>query len=297
MLTDAAFDCLWILQVGVAGTPLFMPPEVLNYLTDRDRDSQGVHDLRGIISTKLDVWGLGTVLFFLLAGRDIFINDSSWELENLADIANASCGVELPLGVEASYAARDFLRRCLERDPLERASAKELMQHPWLMGACSANDMEAFHAAQQRHNSSTVHRTALLSVLAESFSSEGDEGDDLQQPIALAPEDIAAATAAMGGTAATDALSASLALASGVCDAASEQEHLQLQSTHQLLQLARSLSHHRRLSSLGSKGHLAAMEADSDAALQLHRSSSGEAVCEVRLRLSPSGSVLGTAVH
>jgi len=88
----------------VAGTPLFMPPEVLNYLTDRDLDPKGIHHLRSIITTKVDTWGLGTVLFFLLAGRDIFINGSSWELSDLADIAGASTGVELPLGVEASYA-------------------------------------------------------------------------------------------------------------------------------------------------------------------------------------------------
>eukprot|EP00775_Hariotina_reticulata_P002663 gene2663-2963_t len=91
-------------QVGVAGTPLFMPPEVLNYLTDRDLDPKGIHHLRSIITTKVDTWGLGTVLFFLLAGRDIFVNGSSWELSDLADIAGASTGVELPLGVEASYA-------------------------------------------------------------------------------------------------------------------------------------------------------------------------------------------------
>eukprot|EP00878_Enallax_costatus_P016281 GHUV01017078.1.p1 GENE.GHUV01017078.1~~GHUV01017078.1.p1 ORF type:complete len:485 (+),score=122.48 GHUV01017078.1:578-2032(+) len=317
---DRLTDKILSKQVGVAGTPLFMPPEVLNYLTDRDRDPQGAHHLRRIISTKLDVWGLGTVLFFLLAGRDIFINDSSWELENLADIANASCGVDLPLGVEASYAARDFLRRCLERDPLERASAKELMQHPWLMGASSLSDMEAFYAAQQRHDSTTVHRTALLSVLAESFSSEGDEGDDqLSQPISLGPEAIAAATAAVGGFTANDALSASLALASGVSDVTLGQEQLQQgaqqllqlqqgqqpaplllrQSTQELLELARSASHHKRVSSMGSKGHLAAVDADSDdTAVQLQRRSSGEAVCEVRLRMTPSGSSLSTtAVH
>lgn len=299
-----------------------MPPEVLNYLTDRDLDPQGAHHLRDIISTKLDVWGVGTVLYFLLAGRDIFINDSSWELENLADIANASCGVELPLGVEASYAARDFLRRCLDRDPQERASAKELMQHPWLMGASSISDMEAFHAAQQRHNSTTAHRTALLSVLAESFSSEGDEGDDqlLQQPICLGPEAIAAATAAVQGSAASDALAASLALASGISSVDLGQEQLQVggqqllqlqqgqqvapllqrQSTQELLQLASSATQHARISSFGSKGQLAVVDADNDSATaKLKQRSSDEAICEVRLRMSPSATSVGsaTAVH
>lgn len=304
-------------QVGVAGTPLFMPPEVLNYLTDRDRDPQGAHHLRSIISTKLDIWGLGTVLYFLLAGRDIFINDSSWELENLADIANASCGVDLPLGVQASYAARDFLRRCLDRDPEERASAKELMQHPWLMGASSAEDMEAFDAAQQRHNNATVHRTALLSVLAESFSSEGDEVDEQmqRQAICLDPQTVAAATAATHGTAVDDMLAASLALASSVPDRGDglledcelsfdqlpEQQAtplLQRQSTHELLQL--SSGSHCRQPSTGSCCQLAALQDDAAAALttSLQPRGSGEAVCEVRLRVGPlESAVLAAAVQ
>jgi hypothetical protein len=126
-----------------------MPPEVLNYLTDRHRASGPAAagcrnaELRELISTKLDVWGLGAVLFFLLAGRDIFLSDSEWELDSLADIANASTGVELPEGVGASYAARDFLRACLQRDPQRRASARELAEHPWLFGAHSYADMVA----------------------------------------------------------------------------------------------------------------------------------------------------------
>eukprot|EP00882_Tetradesmus_deserticola_P000913 GHRQ01000992.1.p1 GENE.GHRQ01000992.1~~GHRQ01000992.1.p1 ORF type:complete len:517 (+),score=232.21 GHRQ01000992.1:150-1700(+) len=307
-------------QVGLAGTPLFMPPEALNYLTDRDRDPKGEHHLRSILTTKLDVWGLGTVLFFLLAGRDIFVNDSSWELDALADIANASCGVELPLGVTASHAARDFLRRCLERDPCERASAKELMQHPWLMGASSYSDMQAFHAAQARVHSyqSSVQRTALLSVLAESFSSEDDDNCSLvNQPISLDPvtaaaaaERAAAAIAAAQG--ADDNLAASLALASGVTDLVLEQQvqlPIQPQQQQPMQQLGcevewqqqqqRQVAQHRhhRSSSFGGsyKSLQATEEVAAAAAKELQQRAAAEAVCEVRLKLSQSGALLPSA--
>lgn len=309
-------------QVGVAGTPLFMPPEVLNYLTDRDRDPKGEHHLRSILTTKLDIWGLGTVLFFLLAGRDIFMNDSSWELDNLADITNASCGVELPLGVQASHAARDFLRKCLERDPAERASAKELMQHPWLMGASTYSDMQAFQAAQARVNSyhSSVQRTALLNVLAESFSSETDDSCSMvNQPISLAPDAAAAAAAraaaaleAAAAEAAADPMAASLALASGVSRLSLDQQQLQLLGRvqpllqpQQLQQLPPGSSHqqqqqrpHRRIDSIGSHKSLAAAEEEEAAvaaAAELQKSSGGEAVCEVRLRTSHSTPSLASA--
>jgi hypothetical protein len=313
-------------QAGIAGTPLFMPPEVLNYLTDRD--SPGDHALRRILNTKLDVWGLGAVLFFLLAGRDIFVADSEWELESLADIASASTGVELPEGVEASYAARDFLRCCLQRDPARRASARELSEHPWLFGAHSFADMaaaaEAAAAAavaaaleaetaqeeEQQQAAAAVAfqqwqggmgelagctptgrglmaRPGQLSVLAESCSfSEGDEGAALLS---------------------TDPLTASLALASGVAGLGlgpalsptptnAGSSPLQPQQQQQQPSLGRRLGSHHRMESYGSCKSLVALEDDGLSAAQLQRAAEGEAVCEVRLRLSPSTASIGSLV-
>jgi hypothetical protein len=317
-------------QVGVAGTPLFMAPEVLNYITDRDRDGDGQqHQLRRIITTKLDVWGAGAVLFFLLAGRDIFVADAEWELDSLADIANASTGVELPDGVAASYAARDFLRCCLQRDPARRASAQELAEHPWLFGAASFADMaaateaaaaaavasaleeerECFRSHQQQAAAAVVPafqfrpaaavgdpgtsslpsgrgpmaRPGQLSVLAESTSIEGD--------------DAAALLAA-------DPLTASLALASGVAGlalgpappAAVSSGPLQQQpAQHSAGMLPTRRGSHHRLDSYGSCKSLVALEDDS--AAQLQRAADGEAVCEVRLRLSPSTASLGSIAN
>jgi serine/threonine protein kinase len=220
-----------------------------------------------------------------------------------------------------------FLRRCLERDPNERASAKELMQHPWLMGASSYNDMQAFHAAQARVNSyqSSVQRTALLSVLAESFSSEDDDNCSVvNQPISLAP--AAAATAAARAAAAVaaaqdaeDPLAASLALASGVTDLDLEQQQVclpihpqQLQpqpmqqlgshpslSRQQQQQRQPSQHRHRRSNSVGgSHKSLQGVEeaaAAAAAAKELQKRAGGEAVCEVRLKMSQSGAPLPSA--
>jgi len=313
-------------QAGIAGTPLFMPPEVLNYLTDRDRDCPGEHALRRIITTKLDIWGLGTVLFFLLAGRDIFVAESEWELESLADIASASTGVELPEGVEASYAARDFLRCCLQRDPARRVSAQELSEHPWLFGAHTFADMaaaaeaaaaaavaaalEAETAQEEAQQAaaaaafqqwqgglgepggsiptgrSLMARPGQLSVLAESCSfSEGDEGAALLS---------------------TDPLTASLALASGVAGLGlgpattspmpQHSRDQQLSSVLEQVSLPRRLGSHHRMESYGSCKSLVALEDDGLAAAQLQRAADGEAVCEVRLRLSPSTASIGSLV-
>jgi serine/threonine protein kinase len=201
----------------VAGTPLFMPPEVLLYLTRKGADSSsssssasssrgsssssnGSDDTAGssanasssrglqerqhtrtaaagcscwgglgsakllqqaaalheLASTKVDIWGLGTVVYFLLAGRDILQDDSGYDLEDMADIVSASGGIQLPKTAQASPAARDFLARALERDPAKRACAAELLQHPWLAGLASA-----------------AHLKPLLSLSARSSEGQG----------------------------------------------------------------------------------------------------------------------------
>ena len=46
--------------------------------------------LRRIIGPKLDVWGLGTVLYLAMSGGDVLpgADDGSWDLEALADLAS-----------------------------------------------------------------------------------------------------------------------------------------------------------------------------------------------------------------
>lgn len=81
----------------------------------RSQCSQGdCHNLRSILTPKLDIWGLGAVLYFLLAGRDICVDDPCWDMNTLADVMNSQSGVELPKSVKVSDAARDFLKSCLQ---------------------------------------------------------------------------------------------------------------------------------------------------------------------------------------
>lgn len=160
---------------AVAGTPLYMAPELLLYLTKKGTSSGSSADvtsssdcssassapgacaqsgcscwgaasqphqqqksaLRQLATPKLDIWGLGTVVYLLLAGKDILCD--SYDLEDMADVVSASSGIRLPSSVRASAAARDFLARVLEREPAKRACAKELLGHPWLAGMSAAH--------------------------------------------------------------------------------------------------------------------------------------------------------------
>ncbi|GBF90090.1 hypothetical protein Rsub_02798 [Raphidocelis subcapitata] len=167
-------------RVGVAGTPAFMPPESLCHLThrpsddgggNRGADEDGVPGLRATLGPALDVWGLGTVVYFLLAGRDIIADGSDYELEELADIIDCSSGVGLPEGTAASYAARDFLARCLERCPGRRAAAGELLSHPWLRGAATRAEVEAARESARKAEAAAMRRSASGRLLRSASSS------------------------------------------------------------------------------------------------------------------------------
>jgi hypothetical protein len=149
-------------DVGVAGTPLFMPPESLQYLTAEGKERA---QLRSTLTTKLDIWGLGTVLYFLLSGRDLFLDTDEWELQDLAEIANSSTPWELPEGCTASCAARDFVQCCLRRAPENRLSAKELLQHPWLCGATTLAEVEIARQAAAMAAAAKSKVGARVSVL------------------------------------------------------------------------------------------------------------------------------------
>jgi mitogen-activated protein kinase kinase kinase 19 len=96
-------------------TPLWTAPEVLT----------------GSYNAKVDVWSLGCVLLEMFTARP------PWAEHNLDNpfraiyhIGSTNATPRLP--DSASPAARDFMSRCLTRDPDARWSAEQLAAHPWL---------------------------------------------------------------------------------------------------------------------------------------------------------------------
>jgi serine/threonine protein kinase len=191
-------------SVGVAGTPLFMAPEALAYLTSPPGEARA--HLRDTLTTKLDIWGMGTVLYFLLAGRDVFEDSCNFDLENIVDLATASTGIELPEGTHASCAARDFLRRCLEADLEQRASTKELMEHPWLRGAASFEELMAAQATAAALPSAAA-AGACGSKQCSSGGKEGSHG--VKQVLAVVADAGTSTDCSVDGTSRTSSSSSS----------------------------------------------------------------------------------------
>lgn len=100
---------------GLAGSPAYVAPEVLN----------------GNYSEKVDVWSAGILLHALLVGVLPFQGDS------LEDVFEAIKTVELNFhtGIweSVSKPARDLLDRILTRNADSRITAEEVLSHPWIL--------------------------------------------------------------------------------------------------------------------------------------------------------------------
>ncbi|KAJ4975337.1 hypothetical protein NE237_000443 [Protea cynaroides] len=115
----ADFGCArWIGEqvpaVPIAGTPLFMAPEV----------ARGEE-----LSFPADIWALGCTVIEMAIGRPPW-PDVTDPVSALHRIAFSSDLPEFPSFL--SKEAKDFLDKCLRRDPKERWTTQELLKHPFL---------------------------------------------------------------------------------------------------------------------------------------------------------------------
>ena len=96
-------------SLSTVGTPLYIAPEII----------------KGVYSTKCDIWSLGITLYLSMVGRPPYIADSIEELFiNITTKPVDWNGLSLP--------ASDFLKCLLEKNPDKRKSAEWLLNHVWL---------------------------------------------------------------------------------------------------------------------------------------------------------------------
>ena len=98
---------------SIAGSPYWMAPEVI--------------EQKGNISPKCDIWSLGSTIIQLLTTQPP--NHEFNMTAAMFRIVTDDCP---PLPNDISPHLRDFLLRCFVKDPEKRASARELLHHPWI---------------------------------------------------------------------------------------------------------------------------------------------------------------------
>lgn len=104
------------------GTPFWMAPEII-----KNQSYDG----------KCDIWSLGITALELLNGKPPMSHLDS--MKALLRIPKLNPDIILR-NMEISSAAKDFIRSCLQQDPNQRPTCKQLLQHKWLK-RCSVTNL------------------------------------------------------------------------------------------------------------------------------------------------------------
>ncbi|KNC49879.1 STE/STE11 protein kinase [Thecamonas trahens ATCC 50062] len=112
-LTDFGADDVVGGAALVQGHAVFMAPEVV---------------LQQPYNSRCDIWSVGCVAIELLTGRPPWSEFSP--VTALFKIGKSNDSPKYPEGLSA--AGIDFLNLCFRRDPNQRPSAADLLQHPWI---------------------------------------------------------------------------------------------------------------------------------------------------------------------
>ena len=95
------------------GTPEYMAPEIITVTDNYD--------------CKVDIWSLGIITFRLLHGVLPFKSENLDELREL--ILNTDPVAQKPL----TDSVQDFIQKCLCKNPNNRPTAEELLEHEWIL--------------------------------------------------------------------------------------------------------------------------------------------------------------------
>ncbi|KAK7284349.1 hypothetical protein RJT34_19094 [Clitoria ternatea] len=146
---------------SMKGTPYWMAPEVI---------------LQTGHSFSADIWSVGCTVIEMATGKPPWSQQYQQEVAALFHIGTTKSHPPIP--DHLSVAAKDFLLKCLQKEPILRSSASELLQHPFVTGEhmnslpLSSNVMENFEA------SSPSCASNVESFLCCSTANPGDSGNN-----------------------------------------------------------------------------------------------------------------------
>ncbi|MEQ2226269.1 serine/threonine protein kinase, STE, PAK/STE20, partial [Ilyodon furcidens] len=100
---------------SLVGTPYWMAPEVIS---------------KSPYGTEVDVWSMGIMVVEMVDGEPPYFSETPVAaMKRLRDEPAPTVRIVSQI----SPVLKDFLDRMLTRDPLERASATDLLEHPFLL--------------------------------------------------------------------------------------------------------------------------------------------------------------------
>ncbi|XP_072534814.1 serine/threonine-protein kinase 17A isoform X2 [Salminus brasiliensis] len=139
----------------IMGTPEYVAPEVLNYEP---------------ISTATDMWSIGVLAYVMLTGVSPFLGDDKQEtFLNISQINISYTEEELE---QLDKAAIHFIKSLLIKEPEDRATAEECLEHHWLQTA-EKNFVE--EPAKQKSASTSVSEPASPEISSQQRTEKDEE--------------------------------------------------------------------------------------------------------------------------
>jgi serine/threonine protein kinase len=152
----------------IGGTPAFMAPEVAR------GEEQG---------PAADVWALGCTVVEMATGRAPWSGADGDALAAMHRIGYTDAVPEVPQWLSAE--AKDFLGRCLIRQPSDRCTAAQLLNHPFLASAVFDAKLEAVEGKW------VSPKSTLDAALWESDSDSEEADDELSHSAAERIKELA----------------------------------------------------------------------------------------------------------
>uniref|UniRef100_A0A061SNM3 Serine threonine protein kinase n=1 Tax=Tetraselmis sp. GSL018 TaxID=582737 RepID=A0A061SNM3_9CHLO len=142
--------------VSAVGTPEYMSPEVaLCPLKRTPSDFKGRFDLH--YTAAADIWSVGILVWELLVGSNPFHG------HNPAAVKQCVTGTSPEIPTNVSTLARSFIAAATERNPSNRPTAAELLQHQWLR-------LSVFQSEQDTCNTYFMGKSSTISRKQGRFS-------------------------------------------------------------------------------------------------------------------------------
>eukprot|EP00796_Vickermania_ingenoplastis_P010296 gene10296-7198_t len=174
-VTDVCIADFGLATVGSStvccGSPSYIAPEVIMrgyYKSTRDPYNE-----------KCDIWSVGIITYALLSGRLPF--SSSTHQKIFARVVEGKWSFTGSAWANVSSLAREFVKKCLEPNPNIRLSAKELLNHPWLVQPKELPDVHLGDAQKRMRElcEKRVRAAVRVFALAKSWL---DMGNDERPP-------------------------------------------------------------------------------------------------------------------
>ncbi|XP_022941058.1 calcium-dependent protein kinase 29-like [Cucurbita moschata] len=145
----------------IVGSAYYIAPEVLqrNY------------------GKEIDIWSAGVILYLILCGEPPFCGQTEDDI--LKAVLSGNLEMEDAPWPSISPSAKDLVSKMLRRDPKERITAAEALEHPWLKieGKASSKPIDsAVLVRMKQFRAMNKFKQLALKVMAENLSEEELKG-------------------------------------------------------------------------------------------------------------------------